>query len=123
VDLHPGQQEEEGGMIAKLIRINDNRDWMDDRQTLKDVHGAEALAPLLAAKLHEEAGELIAARSREQVLEELADCYEVLYTIAVMRGLTIGQVHGAASRKADYRGPLVMTSASLGPWGRVLVSQ
>jgi predicted house-cleaning noncanonical NTP pyrophosphatase (MazG superfamily) len=110
-------------MSSKLIRINNERDWMDDRQELREVSDPATLRALLVAKLHEEASEVGAARGRDALLVELADCYEVIHTLAVLNDFSMGQVIGTASRKADDRGPLLMSRSNGSSYGRMLVSK
>ena len=57
----------------------------------------------LRDKLEEETAEVLAAKG-EEVLEELADVYEVLRSICVLSGWTIGELHDAADKKRAHLG-------------------
>jgi predicted house-cleaning noncanonical NTP pyrophosphatase (MazG superfamily) len=60
--------------------------------------------PALLSKLVEETDELAHAESRQERLQEAADVYEVLVTIAQIDGYTMDEVQAAADQKRAVRG-------------------
>ncbi len=58
----------------------------------------------LLKKLKEECNEVIEAKNTKDVLEELADTYEVLKAIATLLNSSIDQVANIANEKAIKRG-------------------
>ncbi|WP_159449656.1 nucleoside triphosphate pyrophosphohydrolase [Demequina sp. NBRC 110057] len=59
----------------------------------------------LQAQLVEEAHEAAVARTEEQLLEELGDLYELISTLARMRGFSLTDVERAAdSKRSNYGG-------------------
>jgi predicted house-cleaning noncanonical NTP pyrophosphatase (MazG superfamily) len=84
-------------LIPDIIR-NDGRDPIVRR--LREDQAFHALAE----KLLEEARELQQATTPGDRLEEAADVYEVLLSIARSLGLTLEQVEAEASRKRQERG-------------------
>ena len=58
----------------------------------------------LLDKLREEVAELIAAATRDAVIEEAADVLEVLTAIAAGHGGTVDNIVGVARSKRDERG-------------------
>ncbi len=61
-------------------------------------------ANALAAKLIEEAREVAAARSREDIREELADVSEVILALAAVHGLSLAEIEAARLAKREARG-------------------
>ena len=58
----------------------------------------------LLKKLKEECNEVIESKTKEEVMEELADVYEVLKSICVLEGKTIDDVIKLADKKREKRG-------------------
>lgn len=58
----------------------------------------------LLKKLHEECSEVITAESQEQLLEELADVYEVLNALAYIQNKSMDDVVKIAEQKKLKRG-------------------
>lgn len=63
-----------------------------------------AYVTALQAKLHEEAAELVAASSTEDVVEEAADIIEVIAAIVAEHGATLDNVIDVARAKRARRG-------------------
>lgn len=105
-------------MKAKLIRHGmSNVGPTPDGCSTELVKDPHLLASLLVAKLHEEAQEVSDARTRAEMLAELADVYEVLHTLAVLHGTNMREVHRRAELKAEERGPLIMQDMHGAPTG------
>ena len=75
----------------------------DGRRPEVEVLDDDRYREALLAKLAEEAAELAAADDAE-VLDELADLYEVLRALAEQAGCDLGQVAGRADAKGAARG-------------------
>ena len=58
----------------------------------------------LLKKLKEECDEVVKSNSKEEIMEELADVYEVLKSICVLEGKTIDDVIKLADKKREKRG-------------------
>lgn len=58
----------------------------------------------LRAKLVEELNEVQAAKTDEELIEELADLYEVLNALVVSKGYTEEQFLSIVKKKSDKRG-------------------
>ncbi|MBQ8994566.1 MAG: nucleoside triphosphate pyrophosphohydrolase [Oscillospiraceae bacterium] len=59
---------------------------------------------MLKAKLLEECKEYTEASGRDSQIEEMADIYEVLNTLAERKNITLEEVVAAAERKRESRG-------------------
>jgi predicted house-cleaning noncanonical NTP pyrophosphatase (MazG superfamily) len=75
----------------------------DGRRAVVEVLDEARYREALLAKLTEEAAELAAAAD-DEVLEELADLYEVLRALAEQAGLDMAQVEERADVKGAERG-------------------
>jgi predicted house-cleaning noncanonical NTP pyrophosphatase (MazG superfamily) len=64
----------------------------------------EELAAALIGKLFEEAEEFLAAKTPEEMLEELADLFEIVRALADASRLSVGEVIGRADAKRKRRG-------------------
>ena len=88
----------------KLIRDNIHN-YVEDKNRvfqLERMNNA-SLVIVLKDKLEEETAEVVAAEG-EELLVELADVYEVLRSICVHSGWTIGELHDAADKKRAHLG-------------------
>lgn len=74
-----------------------------ERQAFRRASPAE-YALLLRMKLAEEAGEVLSAVHREHLLEELADAWQVLSTIAEDEGFKLAEVADRARVKEQQYG-------------------
>ena len=88
----------------KLIRDNIHN-YVEDKNRvfqLERMNNA-SLVIVLKDKLEEETAEVVAAEG-EELLVELADVYEVLRSICIHSGWTIGELHDAADKKRAHLG-------------------
>ena len=88
----------------KLIRDNIHN-YIEDKNRvfqLERMNNA-SLVIVLKDKLEEETAEVVAADG-EELLVELADVYEVIRSICVHSGWTIGEFHDAADKKLSHLG-------------------
>ena len=88
----------------KLIRDNIHN-YIEDKNRvfqLERMNNA-SLVIVLKDKLEEETAEVVAADG-EELLVELADVYEVIRSICVHSGWTIGELHDAADKKRAHLG-------------------
>ena len=88
----------------KLIRDNIHN-YIEDKSTVFQLERMNdlSLVEVLKDKLREETAEVIAATG-DDLLIELADVYEVLRSICVHSGWTIGELHDAADNKRAHLG-------------------
>lgn len=84
------------GIPTKILRAG-------ERPLTTSVSG-EALVHLLQQKLIEEALEVLGARSRDELREELADVLEIIDELLKQSALTQAEVLGAKARKFQQRG-------------------
>lgn len=95
---------------TKLIRHGMDRVAPPPAGTVQEFTRDEQLIKaLLVAKISEEAQEVAQARSFRELLEELGDLYEVLYSVAVLHGIHMNQIIQAAEMKVEARGPLLVS--------------
>lgn len=59
---------------------------------------------LLKLKLMEEAGEVISARNKDELVEELADLLEVLKEVGAQNGIPFGEIESRRAIKAHRLG-------------------
>jgi len=62
------------------------------------------LIPLLFKKLQEEVGEAVSSRDDSELMFELADCLEVMYRIAEVKGISIPELEEIRLEKQRERG-------------------
>ena len=88
----------------KLIRDNIHN-YIEDKSRVFQLErmNDSSLVIVLKDKLEEETAEVVAAEG-EELLVELADVYEVLRSICVHSGWTIGELHDAADKKRAHLG-------------------
>ena len=90
----------------KLVR--DRIPEMMDREGVRYEVGTldpDAFRQALLAKVVEEAEELREAASRDEVVKEIADVYEVLDALMAFEGIDAGEVRaGQAARRRDRGG-------------------
>jgi predicted house-cleaning noncanonical NTP pyrophosphatase (MazG superfamily) len=58
----------------------------------------------LYKKLIEESNEVISSKTKEELMQELSDVYEVILSIALLEGKTIDDVVNEANKKREKRG-------------------
>ena len=88
----------------KLIRDNIHN-YVEDKNRVFQLErmNTASLVIVLKDKLEEETSEAVAAKG-EELLQELADVYEVIRSICVHSGWTIGDLHDAADKKRAHLG-------------------
>ena len=88
----------------KLIRDNIHH-YVEDKNRVFQLErmNDSSLVICLKDKLEEETAEVLAAKG-DDLLVELADVYEVLRSICVHSGWTIGELHDAADKKRAHLG-------------------
>lgn len=94
-------------MGARLIRDRaDQVPWADEsgKQFVRPVKDIQEFNRLVIQKLLEECGELLAADTRQAIMEEAADVYEVLRAIVSSRGVDPDWITTAALAKRDKKG-------------------
>lgn len=85
----------------KLIR--DNTPDLQ-RGTTRFVRDDEEWDILLRAKLMEEAAEVSASTSKEEMIAEFGDLYEVMLTLAGKKGIELEQIISSAVAKYERKG-------------------
>lgn len=92
----------------KLVRDNiGDIAWRypDSKAALRPVKDVDEHIDLLHAKLLEEVGELILAKSRDEVLSEVADLTEAVRALVLIRtGYTTADIEAARALKYRTRG-------------------
>lgn len=74
------------------------------KRCLRPVHDATEHETLLRMKLGEEVAEFLAARSREEMIEEMADIFEVLDTFMNRHQIYGSEVDARQAEKYQERG-------------------
>ena len=90
---------------AKLVRDNIWR-WHEENGhtvTGQKLQGVE-LRKKLGEKLHEEADEVSAALSREEIIEEIADVRQILDDLCAEEAITESEVVAAQTKKSARKG-------------------
>lgn len=96
---------------SKLIRQSmSNVGPLPPNTTQERITDRALIHALLVAKLHEEAQEVATAKTRDELLGELGDVYEVWHSLCLMHGFTPRDVLNAAWQKAELRGNLLSSS-------------
>lgn len=91
-------------MVSKLIRDYVPEAFRAEGRSAQVRKASETEVPgLLAAKLSEECGEVLAA-GPDRILEELADVVEVAYAIAALHGYSIYELSKVRRAKASTDG-------------------
>lgn len=97
----------------KMRTFKQEKLWRDKMPALLQKHGSHIhIKPLndsefnheLRIKLLEEAEEVKAARTRENLVEELADLYEVIDTLADLHEITKAEIIAAQEKKRNEKG-------------------
>lgn len=88
----------------KLIRDNIHK-YIEDKNRVFQLERMNdpSVVIVLKDKLEEETAEVRAAEG-DDLLEELADVYEVIRSICAHSGWTIGELHDAADKKRAHLG-------------------
>ena len=88
----------------KLIRDNIHI-YIEDKDRVFQLERMNSLSlvEVLKDKLEEETAEVVAAKG-DDLLVELADVYEVIRSICVHSGWTLGELHDAADKKRAHLG-------------------
>ena len=88
----------------KLIRDNIHN-YVEDKSRVFQLErmNTASLVIVLKDKLEEETSEVVTAEG-EELLQELADVYEVLRSICVHSGWTVEDMHDAADKKRAHLG-------------------
>ncbi len=91
----------------KLIRDNFYQKILKDNNVsfkLKNLSNNEELLDYFKLKITEEANEVAGADSKEHLIEELADCLEVIHGFAKILGLNFDDIETARQHKLIKRG-------------------
>lgn len=90
---------------AKLVRDNipgwhrENGHAVDGRQLTGD-----ELRAALCQKLHEEADEVSAADSREELIEEIGDVQQIINDLLASQNITVNELEVVIAEKAERKG-------------------
>lgn len=99
--------------MTTLIKFKQNKLWRDKMPTIKEAEGSIIhITPLsdaeydeqLRVKLNEEVDEVIAAQSTTDLIEELADVYEVIDAVCALHKINKDDLLAIQRKKYEARG-------------------
>ncbi len=100
-------------IMAPMHTFKQNKLWRDKAPSMMETHGSiihiKQLSDAeydeqLRIKLHEETAEVTAAQSREALLEELADLYEVVDALCKLHNISKDELLATQLKKYESRG-------------------
>lgn len=90
---------------SKLVRDNIARWHVENGHTPKVLHlTGDKLVEALVSKLHEEADEVGAALSRDELTEEISDVQQVLNDLCAAAGISLTDVEAVRAKKTGRKG-------------------
>lgn len=96
-----------------MYKFLQNKLWRDKAPDLMRAQGSiihveslddEEYEEQLKIKLAEEMQEVIVASTTKELIEELADVYEVIDALCALHNISIDEIHAVQAKKRDARG-------------------